>query len=933
MAVDDEFRHHINGSEVDAGLFQAGENALRDVEDRTVMGRAGEVADDRIAQIGGPVIQLRESLQGTFSAFLVEFHIPPALEGQYFGRLVFRLGLRQVQGLVRQYDEDSISGFQVQVCPGAGAGDALHRARLGIEQGCAGPPFAEIHAAPPVLAGEVAKPVDIHALAVGDPVHEMDTRDRAVVTPAVPGHLAAEEEAVVPQSARRAVEGHVRADGLRRQHRRELFLIADRYALRLQRLDTGADFLRHIGFASGAEHQYPVTLSALRDQAAAVRPHGMQEHVGIGIVEIVPNRNLGQVREILASVLRRGVGVFAVVQQDVRHAAARLHHRAAAGEIVRPDLGVGGPGLVAVEPLSVAEEGQSGQVVVRRLGGAVVDDEAVEAARQRHVRHHLDVAGVVGVGPLAVPVDGEGFGGRDGFAVNMGNGRAFAYVADGGRRQRSAQAVGHPDAGHRVGGVLLDRHAVAQEGASHFVGLDVGALHPEAGDDLIDAGVILLEEFGEGLAPVAQELLAALRAADDLSGQHGQPGHQVIAPAGLEFLRKGGRPGLRSGLVTVDQQMRDAPFTQHASGRFLIQFQVTLEITLPGALVQLIHFQARGVGGGGMVHLAGQRGAEAPDAPFSLGKGAGQVSVRRHPGAEVDHVPFFRAERGRNLVRAVFPGVIGVRGARTLLHPLQFGDGEKLQGLQLGSRHAEMPGLDGRDVHRGIFQDGQQQFAGRLPRLAVAAVLEFVRVRHVSGAGPETGRSAAEGKGADRDRAGERDRDHAVGSGDLGPQLFHRPVLVAQAHGNHGDIIAEGIHLHVFLGPGNVPVGARDFLQRRQLHIHPAAFDVQRLPFELLHRVLRTHPGTAGAAPAGRAGHGHLHPQRVRQGNGKAEGFFPVVGEVRALEGCRLGHVDAAGVELVEAGYAHGIHPFEVFAYAVKRHFTVHPVPPDIGSG
>ena len=34
-----------------------------------------------------------------------------------------------------------------------------------------------------------------------------------------------------------------------------------------------------------------------------------------------------------------------------------------------------------------------------------MDDETIEAAGQRDVRHHLDIAGMVGIGPLAVTID------------------------------------------------------------------------------------------------------------------------------------------------------------------------------------------------------------------------------------------------------------------------------------------------------------------------------------------------------------------------------------------------------------------------------------------------------------------------------------------------------------------------------------------------
>ena len=90
------------------------------------------------------------------------------------------------------------------------------------------------------------------------------------------------------------------------------------------------------------------------------------------------------------------------------------------------------------------------------------------------------------------------------------------------------------------------------------MGFDVGALHAEGGDDIVDPAIILFKEFRESIPPVAQELFALFRTADYLSGQHRQPRHQVIAPAHLEFLREGWSPGFGSGFITVDQQMRYA---------------------------------------------------------------------------------------------------------------------------------------------------------------------------------------------------------------------------------------------------------------------------------------------------------------------------------------------------------------------------------------
>ena len=236
---------------------------------------------------------------------------------------------------------------------------------------------------------------------------------------------------------------------------------------------------------------------------------------------------------------------------------------------------------------------------------------------------------------------------------------AFPDVADGHRRRGSGDAVGHPDAGHRDGRVLLGRHAVALEGTGVLVGFDIGALHPEGGDDIVHALVVLFEELGEGVPPVAQELLALFRAAYDLSGQHGQPGHELIAPAGLELAGHGGCPGLRSRLVTIYQQVRYSLLSQHSAGGLPVHLQIAPEITFPGSGIEFVHLEPRRVRRCRVVHLAGQRCPEAPDAPSALRQGTVQVPVFRHICAEVQHVFFLDAECFRNLRSGIFPRIHG----------------------------------------------------------------------------------------------------------------------------------------------------------------------------------------------------------------------------------------------------------------------------------
>ena len=140
---------------------------------------------------------------------------------------------------------------------------------------------------------------------------------------------------------------------------------------------------------------------------------------------------MGQHSQILSPVLGRSVGVFAVEQQYVGDVASRLHHLAAAGEIVRPDLGVGGPGLVAMEPLAVFEQPQTGEVIIRGLRRRIVYDETVQAACEGGVGDHLDITGIIRVGALTFSVHGERLGGADVLPVDMCHGCTLAYVGNG----------------------------------------------------------------------------------------------------------------------------------------------------------------------------------------------------------------------------------------------------------------------------------------------------------------------------------------------------------------------------------------------------------------------------------------------------------------------------------------------------------------------
>ena len=84
-----------------------------------------------------------------------------------------------------------------------------------------------------------------------------------------------------------------------------------------------------------------------------------------------------------------------------------------------------------MEPLPVFEQAEAGEIVVRRLGSAVVHHKAVQAAGQCNICNALDIARVISVCTLVFAVYGKRFGRGDVLPVNMCNRSAFTYVGYG----------------------------------------------------------------------------------------------------------------------------------------------------------------------------------------------------------------------------------------------------------------------------------------------------------------------------------------------------------------------------------------------------------------------------------------------------------------------------------------------------------------------
>ena len=335
-----------------------------------------------------------------------------------------------------------------------------------------------------------------------------------------------------------------------------------------------------------------------------------------------------------------------------------------------------------------------------------------------------------------------------------------------------------------------------------------------------------------------------------------------------------------------------------------------------------------------MVHLARQRGAEAVDAPASGREGAAEHSVRAQGGAQVLDLRRCGAGLAGLGLRGIAVEVVAIGEPGLLLDMLHLADHVEPEVLDMGADHPEPAGFRRWDVHRREVLGRHRDAYQGLPDLAIGAVLEFVGPFRGALARADARGQALEGEGAHQGLAGEGDGDARVRRLDDGPAQFLHPLLGRrQLDGDDGDVIAVGRCGKALVPERDVLIGAGDVLQFGKPDLDRPARDLDRLPFQFFHRIFGAHPGPARAAPAGCACHGHLHPQRIRQAHGIAERLLPVLGEIGALEGRRLGHVDAAGVELVEARDAHGVHPFQVLPDAVEAHFAVHPVPPDIGSG
>jgi hypothetical protein len=106
------------------------------------------------------------------------------------------------------------------------------------------------------------------------------------------------------------------------------------------------------------------------------------------------------------------------------------------------------------------------------------------------------------------------------------------------------------------------------------------------------------------------------------------------------------------------------------------------------------------------------------------------------------------------------------------------------------------------------------------------------------------------------------------------------------------------------------------------------ALDPDFAPDVLFHGLRRSDPRSSAFAPSGRSGDSHFQVQPVGQRRGVPEGVLPLwrhedeplLDDLRSFE---------ARVEVLEAGDARPLHPFEVGFDPFRGDVPVHPVPPD----
>ena len=180
-----------------------------------------------------------------------------------------------------------------------------------------------------------------------------------------------------------------------------------------------------------------------------------------------------------------------------------------------------------------------------------MDNETVDPRRHSDISHIFHILRAIGVCPSFVTIDRESLRGDYPCSGDMGGRSRLPDVGHGRRNTGACRSVLHPNRGHRYRSREFRIHAVTDVCPSALVGLTVVARQVIFLHQIPDSLIVLHKQLTECPPPVPQETLALPGAADDFSGQDGEPGTQVISPAVPEFTGEIRGPCERTRLVTV----------------------------------------------------------------------------------------------------------------------------------------------------------------------------------------------------------------------------------------------------------------------------------------------------------------------------------------------------------------------------------------------
>lgn len=410
-----------------------------------------------------------------------------------------------------------------------------------------------------------------------------------------------------------------------------------------------------------------------------------------------------------------------------------------------------------------------------------------------------------------------------------------------------------------------------------------------------------------------------------------------------------------------------------------------VEIALPCALVELVDFQAGGLGRCRVVAPSGEAPAEAHHLPAAARRRPVEHAEAIHTVGEVYYLLRHRScgAVGCGEERHVVCG----HEARLLLAVVGAGKSEEVQladvylfSLRYGQAHhhlgivghgsvdlyAEAPCRGGGEAD-GLHGCAAGGNVGHFLPFAPPAV-HIQAARHIGRHGVELAAHAPFGERDGAHGGGHSKlhdklrlaRETVDGHGDGGGQVAvgkreaiaapslarlgahrvvergKRLVAVRERHSQNADVAimlrqVVGNHLaEQYVGLyALVLVGAGGGEALRKGYVLPPAVagDGERAPCQLLHSVGGRHPRAAHEAPPRRRGYSNFQPQAVGQGERVGECVLPFGRHVVQAAGhhLRRGH---AGVEHGEAADARLVHPQQVLAYAVFRYVAVHPVPP-----